>query len=382
MRIVHVLVGHCNPDGANGVDVCVSCLSKSQAEAGHNVFLFCLTQKECRPIGGVAVRGFAPCANPFTLPSSLTKAIEQVRPVVVHLHSVYLPQNIRLASHIRREGISYVVSPHGGLSPLALHRNKIVKAAFNHLFAYSFWTRAAFIHALSEVEVDHVRLHDIKRPIVIAPNGINGTKLPDPETSDGTYLGRLYPQTKGKKIFMFVGRLDPVFKGLDLLLEACSKVREALQQVMFVLVGPDWRGSQSELKKQVMKLGLERQVIFTGPMYGKEKFDLLAACDVFVYPSRSEAMPFGPLEALAMQKPCLITNSTGFGDFFRKYHFGLRVEPSVDGIAEGLRHFAELTSEELKRLGAGSRQAVLHEFRWEQTAQLLCQAYQQHANVR
>jgi hypothetical protein len=81
-----------------------------------------------------------------------------------------------------------------------------------------------------------------------------------------------------------------------------------------------------------------------------------------------------------MQKPCLITKSTGFGDFFQKYHVGLRVEPTVDGIAVGLRHFAEITSEELKEVGTQSRQAVLQEFRWERTAQLLCQAYQQHTN--
>ena len=113
MRIVHVLVGRCNPHSANGVDVSVSSLSKSQVEAGHDVFLFCLTKKECLPIGGVTVRGFAPCANPFTLPSSLTKAIEEVRPAVVHLTSVYLPQNISLASHARHKGISYVVLASG-----------------------------------------------------------------------------------------------------------------------------------------------------------------------------------------------------------------------------------------------------------------------------
>jgi glycosyltransferase involved in cell wall biosynthesis len=380
MRIVHVLAGRCNPHGAS-VDVSVSSLSKSQAGAGHDVFLFCLTQKECLPIGGVTVRGFAPSTNPFRLPSSLTKAIEEVRPVVVHLHSVYLPQNISVARHARHNGISYVVSPHGGLSSIALQRKKVAKKAFNHLFA-SFWGGAAFIHALSEVEVDHLRFNDITRPIVVAPNGINGTDLPDPETLDGTCLGRLYPETRGKRIFMFIGRLDSVFKGLDLLFEACFKVREALQQVMIVLVGPDWRGSQSKLEKQVKRLGLERQVIFAGPKYGKEKFDMLAACDVFVHTSRSEGCPLAPLEAIAMQKPCLITNSVGFGDFFQKYHVGLRVEPSVDGIAEGLRHFAELTNEELKEVDTQSRQAVLQEFCWERSAQLLCQAYQQHANGR
>jgi glycosyltransferase involved in cell wall biosynthesis len=380
MRIVHVLVGRCNPHGANGVDVSVSSLSKSQVEAGHDVSLFCLTEKECLPIGGVTLRGFAPSANPFTLPSSLTKAIEEVKPVVVHLHSVYLPQNISLARYARHKGIPYVVSPHGGLSPLASQRNKVLKKAFNHLFAYSFWAGAAFIHALSEVEVEHLRMNDIIRPIVVAPNGINGIDLPDPTTLDRTCLEKLYPQTKGKRVFMFVGRLDPVFKGLDLLFEACYKVRQALREVVLVVIGQDWRGSQSKLQKQVIKLGLERQVIFTGPKYGEDKFAMLAACDVFVHPSRSEAMPFAPLEALAMQKPCLITKSTGFGDFFQKYHVGLRVEPTVDGIAEGLRHFAEITSEELKQVGTQSRQAVLQEFRWERTAQLLCQAYQQHSN--
>ena len=382
MRIVHVLAGRCNPHGAGGVDVSVSSLSKSQAEAGHDVFLFCLTQKKCIPIGNVTVQGFAPCTNPFSLSNSLTKIIEDLRPAVVHLHSVYSPENISLASHARHKGISYVVSPHGGLSPLALHRKKFLKNAFNHFFGYSFWAGAAFIHALSEVEVDHLRLHDITRPIVIAPNGINRAELPDPKTLDVSYLARLYPQTEGKRVFMFIGRLDPVFKGLDLLIEACFKVRDSLKQVVFVLVGPDFRGGRSKLEKQVKKLGLERQVIFAGPKYGPEKFNMLAACDVFVHPSRSEAMPFAPLEALAMQKPCLITNTTGFGEFFKTHRVGLRVEASVGGIADGLRHFAELTSGELKQVGAQSREAVLQEFRWKHSAEVLCQAYQEIAHTR
>jgi glycosyltransferase involved in cell wall biosynthesis len=376
MRIIHFILGRCNPESANGVDRAVYLLSRSQAEAGHDVFLFSLTRKECIPVDGVEVRGFVPRLNPFALPRILTTAIEQVGPAIVHLHSVFIPQYIALAGWLRRRGIPYAISPHGGLAPAVLQKRGLQKAAFNRILARSFWKEAVFVHALSAVEVGHLERYGIKQPIVVAPNGLDPSQIPDLATLDNSYLGRLYPETKGKRVFLFLGRLDGQTKGLDLLLEAYAGARESLQQAVLVLVGPDWRGSRRKLERRVHELRLGDRVIFAGPRYGMDKFHMLAGCDVFVHPSRSEGLPFAVLEAFALQKPCLITETAGFGEFFRRCPAGLRIKPSVKALAEALRYFASLQRDDLRKMGLPARQAVLQEFCWERTVETLVTAYQ------
>ncbi len=60
MRIAHVLLGRCNPDGANGVDEAVYHLSRHQAALGAEVGIVSLTVKEPIPVPGVEVKDLPP----------------------------------------------------------------------------------------------------------------------------------------------------------------------------------------------------------------------------------------------------------------------------------------------------------------------------------
>jgi glycosyltransferase involved in cell wall biosynthesis len=132
----------------------------------------------------------------------------------------------------------------------------------------------------------------------------------------------------------------------------------------------------------VQEVGLRDQIIFAGPRFGKEKFDILMGCDLFVHTSRWEGLPFAVLEALATGKPALITTPVGFRGFFEKYDVGLRTDITVDAIAGGLCHFASLPKEELQKMGALAREAVLHEFSWRHTSAILCRWYYEYGARR
>jgi len=80
MRIVHFLVGRCNPDSANGVDKTVYYLAKHQAVLGHDVAVFSLTTKLPLSIPGVEVRCFAPRRVPLRLPTELLDALIKRQP--------------------------------------------------------------------------------------------------------------------------------------------------------------------------------------------------------------------------------------------------------------------------------------------------------------
>jgi hypothetical protein len=66
MKILHFLIGRCNPDSANGVEKTVANLVRELAEMPSNkVFLFSLTEKDIIPIGKVEIFKFSPTKIPF-----------------------------------------------------------------------------------------------------------------------------------------------------------------------------------------------------------------------------------------------------------------------------------------------------------------------------
>jgi glycosyltransferase involved in cell wall biosynthesis len=373
VTVVHFLHGRANPNGTNGGDRVIYNLAKCSAELGAQVFVFGLSEKPPLTIGRAVVQNFCPPRDPFSLPATLTKALREIKPDVVHFHGVYTPRNARLARWLRHQGIPYAISPHGGLMQEVLSRGRIRKATYLSLLGRAFCRRASFIHCISEAEVEAVRPFCGDVPAVVAPHGLEGTNL---ESLDRDVLRRQYPELKRKRIFGFLGRLDPAHKGLDLVVEACARIRPSLSDAVVILAGPEWKNRTQVLRRMITELGLQDTVLFVGPKMALDKFNFLASCDVFIHPSRWEAgVPFSVLDALELAKPCLVSTGSFFGNFFQQHAAGMQVPLTADGVANGLRCMAEARADELEAMGAAGRQAVLREFSWERTAQKLLRAY-------
>src|SRR4030095_11763788 len=102
----------------------------------------------------------------------LTEDVLASAPDIVHFHSIHIPQNIVLAACLRRAGVPYCVTVHGGLFRAALRRRWLKKTLFNACFERRYLNEAQFIHALSPQETEVVRRHGVRRPIVMVPNGL------------------------------------------------------------------------------------------------------------------------------------------------------------------------------------------------------------------
>jgi glycosyltransferase involved in cell wall biosynthesis len=100
-----------------------------------------------------------------------------------------------------------------------------------------------------------------------------------------------------------VGRLDQQ-KGLDVLLEAFSWLPPSLRHVKLWLVGDG--PLHAYLHEQARRMDLLNRVKFWG--FRKDIPQLLRAADIFVLPSRFEAMPLSILEAMAVGLPCIVSD--------------------------------------------------------------------------
>jgi glycosyltransferase involved in cell wall biosynthesis len=388
MRIAHFSMGRVSPDSANGVDKTVYFLSRTQASAGNDVAIFSLTGKVALEIPGVEVTTHGPrtlpfslgdrlddllvARSPFNLRRDLVANLIDWKPDVLHLHFVHVPQNIVLAARASRAGIPYVVTINGGLSAVAQQRNRMLKRAFKALVEGRYLENAAFLHVISDQDLRGLRSFGVRNTAVLAPNGIDLGSIP--QRTDDQALFTRFPELSSKRIFMFLGRLDPEQKGLDLLIEAFGLAREP--GVALVVAGPDWRSNRIRLEKLADTHAVADRVVFSGPLFGQEKFDFLAGSDVFVHPSRWEAgVPFSVLEAAASGKPTLLSSGADPSRRFASLGAGLHVELDPTSMAQAIRQLANTSRENLIGMGAQARRIVTRDFAWEPIAATIVDSY-------
>lgn len=155
---------------------------------------------------------------------------------------------------------------------------------------------------------------------------------------------------------MFVGCRATPEKGVDVLLQACARLRREHPEQAFTLKfagdGPYWHA----LRDMARELGLDGTVEFLGEV--KDIAPAVQQADVIVVPSNwGDACPSAVLEALMAGKALVATSAGGIPELVEHRQTGLLVPPGdPDALAEALHEV--LTDAELRaRLGNNARES-------------------------
>ncbi len=119
---------------------------------------------------------------------------------------------------------------------------------------------------------------------------------------DNSFLKKYGLEENG--YILYLGRLVPEKKA-DLLIDAFNQLENNCHKL--VIAGDD----QNELKyKSLLREAsrFNKNIIFTGAVYGNEKEALLRYCKIFCIPSEMEGLPITLLEAMSYSKICLASN--------------------------------------------------------------------------
>lgn len=172
-----------------------------------------------------------------------------------------------------------------------------------------------------------------------------GTGRPkgDAESEVEEFVAR-YPELRGKKLVLFMGRIHPK-KGCDLLIEAFAAVLGSRPEWHLVMAGPDQLGWQKKLSHQASKVGLESRITWSGMISGAMKWGALRAAEIFVLPSHQENFGIAAIEALAVGLPVLISKRVNIWREIECAGAGLASQDSFEGVCRLLQTYAEMPTE-------------------------------------
>lgn len=284
-------------------------------------------------------------------------------PDIVIFHEVYHKEFVTIAKALQNEGIPYVIIPHGCLVKSAQHKKWLKKKIANFLYFNKFIYHASALQLLSETEKNNTHFK-IKKII-----GTNGVAVP---------VATKQSFSNDILTIVYIGRLEVIPKGLDLLLQAVRQVKQKDNNISINftidIYGPDVKGRYAEVESLIEQNDIKDIVTLHHELKGEEKQRRLLDADIFIQTSRHEGMPMGILEAMSLGIPCLITKGTSLGDLAEKYDAGWVADNTTESIAQTIC-LAIKQRNTLYTKSSNARKLIEENFSWSNISKVTIQEY-------
>ncbi len=290
---------------------------------------------------------------------------------LVQTNAIFSIPNLPAYMACRSYNIPHVVIPRGMLEPWALSYKALKKRIYYRLFEQPALQKASAIQMLAATEARRVQPLNLKPPLFISPNGIHRQDfeiLPDPDV-----FYQKFPETVGKELILFLGRIDPK-KGLDFLAQAFGEAKRRFPNTHLVLAGPDNVGYLPTVKQYFADSDCLESVTFAGMLAGTVKYAALAAANYFVAPSYSEGFSMSVLEGMAAGLPCIITTGCNFPEA-ALLNAACVVDIDVDAITEALCNCIA-NPQSAVAMGQRARELIFNQYTWDTIANNLLDVYQ------
>ena len=369
----------------------------SLVEAGHKVFLFCLTygnQKKFETINGIQVKRYFSnkleyklSALAYTIPfysflmgNKVSKFIEKTNIESIHIHDIRIaeavfrankklklpvvldlhdnmPEVMKLYPHLQKFPGKYIISP----KKWKIKEEEFINKA-NKVIAVS----PEFLKNIEE------RIPSSKEKLVLVPNTIRESFYKD-YNIDQSIIRRY----KDKFVVLYLGDTH-LRRGLQTAIDAVTSLKEKIPNIKLVIVGKNT--TDVVLKQQVVDLKLESFVDFEGwknvslfqsyiissticisPLHRNLQHDVAYANKIFQY--------------MSLARPLLVSDAIAQRKLVEKNNTGL-VHKDRD-VADFSEKILTLYKSEALRneLGQNGKLFIQKKFFWEQTSKELLYLY-------
>lgn len=289
---------------------------------------------------------------------------------VVHIHALFSFTSIVAALTARCRGVPYIVRPLGTLNDYGMTRRRpwLKRLSFAALEG-PIVRAAAAMHFTSEAERIEAEALGVPLRSVVVP-------LPVDEGAQGDSgeLMRLHPELRGRRVVLYLSRLDPK-KNIESLIEAFSVVRTRFDNVTLAIAGDGSPSYVERLKTLATVSALEAEVVWLGHVDGAKKAALFAAAAVFVLPSYSENFGIAAAEAMQAGVPCILSKGVAIAQQAQEAGAALVVEPTPIEIVQALDHLLR-DEAHCRIISARARGMAQREFSADVMADRLSTLYQ------
>jgi glycosyltransferase involved in cell wall biosynthesis len=220
---------------------------------------------------------------------------------IVHQHGYWFAHTPTLARACGKAAVPLIIQPHGTLGNSS--SKNIAKKIFHSVCRSIVIGGARALVAVSEGERRQLAKRGFPRSFIkVVHNPIVRPNLTLPSRNDARAMFDLPSE---RSVILYLGRLHKD-KGVEDLLLAFGRVRNAIGSAILLFAGPD-DGVEAKLKRVAKRLNLDG-VQFLGILDDKAKWSVLRAADVLCLPSKIEGFPVVVLEAGVAGTPVIISS--------------------------------------------------------------------------
>lgn len=265
-----------------------------------------------------------------------------------HINGLWLDISHAAARIARIKNKPYVITPHGMLYPQALSHSKWKKKLLMHLWYKNDLRSAACIHATCCREMEYYRQLGFTNPVAIIPNLVNippyvyDIKRPDDCFRIG-FLGRIHPR-----------------KNVHDLITAWKNAGKSTDDGELLIIGEGDSVYMAQLRDHVRQLGLHN-VIFSGFLSGKDKFESLASLTALFVPSDFENFGMVVPEALIVGTPVMASLGTPWEEL-NDVGCGWWCDNSINSLTKCIEIASKLTHSQLCEMGRKGRTFIEHNY--------------------
>jgi glycosyltransferase involved in cell wall biosynthesis len=134
-------------------------------------------------------------------------------------------------------------------------------------------------------------------------------------------------------VLLQVGTLTPLRNQMESI-KAVERLKGRIPNIKLVLAGLGEEDYEKALKGYVKDKGLGRQVLFTGHIPRDIVRNLYKACDVALFPIKSQGGWLSPFEALCAGKPIIVSHALTSSNIIKKNKLGVVTEDFAGAVAE------------------------------------------------
>jgi glycosyltransferase involved in cell wall biosynthesis len=284
--------------------------------------------------------------------------------VLYERHAYFMFMGVLIGKWLKRPVVLEVNELPGFTRARGLIMERLARTIDEWMFS-----RANYILCVSSVLADEVRQRGAgSERVHVLSNAIDPNRFRSlrPEQSPRSRLG-----LEGSIVIGHVG-LFHRWDRLDALIEAVKSIRAEHPEMKVLLVGD---GPEMEnLKQTAFRLGMEREVVFSGAVTRDEVPAYIDAMDICVLPdSNAFGSPIALFEFMAMGKSCIVPDLGPMRDV---------IDDGVTGIMfphgdyEALKKAVLMLVEDSvlrNQLGARAKQAVFETHTWAANARFVVQ---------